>query len=642
MEEKCRHTSVCSIGIISVVSKGESVEKIKTKKYAQFIFPQQRILQKNAKNAISKIRAVFLFLFSLCHVLAQSSPIFAQKFKDMEQSNITPPKKKTERSTAKTLLQHIERIIELAENSKLDADFYKKAKTNINFVAKTMKLTESQAVIFSLFVEKSDSNDISISEIAKYAGCRTIKAIAMMGEIDELEKRRMVRCCREDKTIRYRIPREVIDALQQNKPYQYAPKENLSIDDFFEEIANLFDERYDKELTHEALVGEIKMLLADNLHLSICQQIKEMRFFEYDENAVVLLLLFCHLFVRDNDDSINFYDIERYFEKGDFRYLKSELKDADSELFDLRLIENRNDGGFEDRELFCLTNKAKTELLGELNIKENQAKNKKDMILHSTIAEKKMFYNADESKQISQLADLLAEENFKSVNQRLKNKGMRTGFACLFYGAPGTGKTETVYQIARQTGRDIFMVDISQTKSMWFGESEKRIKEIFERYRLAVKNSEIAPILLFNEADAVIGKRKDVTSGNVAQTENAIQNIILQEMENLEGIMIATTNLTQNLDKAFERRFLYKIEFCKPSLEAKQNIWQSILPDISQNDAERLATRFDFSGGQIENIARKSTVDSIISGQEPAFEVLEDYCRQEKLEKERVRIGFYS
>jgi SpoVK/Ycf46/Vps4 family AAA+-type ATPase len=111
-------------------------------------------------------------------------------------------------------------------------------------------------------------------------------------------------------------------------------------------------------------------------------------------------------------------------------------------------------------------------------------------------------------------------------------------------------------------------------------------------------------------------------------------------MENLDGIMIATTNLTQNLDNAFERRFLYKIEFGKPNLEAKKAIWQSIIPAISTQDADTLASRYDFSGGQIENIARKATIDSIISGREPDFEKLEYYCKNELLTKDRPAIGF--
>ena len=96
------------------------------------------------------------------------------------------------------------------------------------------------------------------------------------------------------------------------------------------------------------------------------------------------------------------------------------------------------------------------------------------------------------------------------MNGNLYPMGMRTGFACLFSGSPGTGKTETARQVAKATGRGIIQVDIADTKSKWFGESEKQIKAVFNRYRAAVKGSDVMPILLFNEADAVIGKRQEL------------------------------------------------------------------------------------------------------------------------------------
>ena len=108
-----------------------------------------------------------------------------------------------------------------------------------------------------------------------------------------------------------------------------------------------------------------------------------------------------------------------------------------------------------------------------------------------------------------------------------------------------------------------------------------------------------------------------------------MQNVILQEMEDFDGILIATTNLTCNLDKAFERRFLYKIEFNKPETEVKAKIWISMLKKLSKKDALHLATHFDFSGGQIENIARKRTVDYILSGRYASLDEIETYCRSE-------------
>lgn len=186
-------------------------------------------------------------------------------------------------------------------------------------------------------------------------------------------------------------------------------------------------------------------------------------------------------------------------------------------------------------------------------------------------------------------------------------------------------------------------VDISETKSKWFGDSEKLIKKVFDRYRFAKKREGIAPILLFNEADAVLGKRMSLgdSRSGPGQTENAIQNIILQEMEELEGILIATTNMTGNLDTAFERRFLYKIEFDKPDTDTKTSIWQSMVSDLSCEDAAVLAKNFDFSGGQIENIARKRMVTGILKGETLALSGIMELCREEELVKTRsTKIGF--
>ena len=154
--------------------------------------------------------------------------------------------------------------------------------------------------------------------------------------------------------------------------------------------------------------------------------------------------------------------------------------------------------------------------------------------------------------------------------------------------------------------------------------------------------SKPAPILLFNEADAIIGIRKQGAQSAVDKMENSIQNIILQEMETLDGIMIATTNLTQNLDTAFERRFLYKIHFEKPDASVRQRLWKSMMPSLSDADAHVLATGYDFSGGQIENITRKATINAILHG-DGANDLahLTEYCNAERLDNNsRRKVGF--
>lgn len=270
----------------------------------------------------------------------------------------------------------------------------------------------------------------------------------------------------------------------------------------------------------------------------------------------------------------------------------------------------------------------------------------KDILEPEKLKVKTLFYSDKVQKQIDMLEESLSQKNLVAMQKRLESKGLPKGVAVLLYGAPGTGKTETVYQLAKRTNRKILHVDISESKSMWFGESEKIIKKIFTNYRKLCKNAERhkenTPILLFNEADALISKRRDVTSGNCAQTENAIQNILLEEIEKLDGIIFATTNLCENMDKAFERRFLFKVEYEKPSLDARKKIWGTKLPELEDKDLEKLADRFDFSGGEIDNIVRKCEMTEIIKGKLPSFTEITELCENERLEKEEreCHMGF--
>lgn len=267
----------------------------------------------------------------------------------------------------------------------------------------------------------------------------------------------------------------------------------------------------------------------------------------------------------------------------------------------------------------------------------------KELIRASGIREKRLFFSPEEQEQLSLVGNVLNEENYRALVDRLEAKSLPRGIAVLLYGEPGTGKTESVMQWARQSGRDIVHVDISASKSMWYGESEKIVKQIFTRYRSICKHSAQKPILLFNEADALFSTRQNLTGrGSTDQTENTIQNIILEEMETLDGILIATTNLVDNLDKAFERRFLFKIRFNKPSVEAKRNIWLDKLPVLTDEQATRLAATYNFSGGEIDNIVRKVTLTEVVDGTAPSWENLIRICSEEKIGRggSSGKIGF--
>ncbi|NLD20933.1 MAG: AAA family ATPase [Bacteroidales bacterium] len=281
----------------------------------------------------------------------------------------------------------------------------------------------------------------------------------------------------------------------------------------------------------------------------------------------------------------------------------------------------------------------------ELFLQEDAEKYKKkdktnDILSVNKIKAKNMFYSPSLKKQIDFLSNSLQQSAFEKLQKRLDEQGMPKGVAAIFYGSPGTGKTETVYQLAKSTGRDVMQVDISEMKSSWYGESQKLVKEVFTKYERLCKKSKRAPILLFNEADAVFSKRMENKGTSVDQTENAIQNIILEQMEILSGILIATTNLEGNLDPAFERRFLFKVKFEKLSTDAKVLIWRDKLPEITSKDAEALANEFDFTGGEIDNIVRKVTMNQVLNDDEYSLAYLKELCSQEHLTKRCGNIGY--
>lgn len=555
---------------------------------------------------------------------------------EIQQKEVLPNIPKTR---ARSILEAFEYIVELAKDSSLDADFFENASVYIKYAARKLKLSSMQTVLLALFVDQSEDSSIRMSDIAAYTGCRTTKILRLSSEIDVLVDKYYLRASHSYNRLTYRVPVDVLKALKKNQPYVHVVEPITGLQSFFDRFNGLMEYMNNDELTHEALLEETEEYLGDIRDSHFARALK--RFGLVNENRLLFIYM-AHLFVENNDDRINFSDINNLYDNDKIpNWCKNELRSRTSELFCCKLIENVNEDGMARSDCFRLTEYAKTDLLSELNLTVN-AKSDCDLIKWDSFPEKKLVYNVSEKKQVMELSSILSAERFSEVQSRLRNVGMRAGFCCLFYGSPGTGKTETVYQVARATGRDILRVDVDKIKSCWVGESEQNMKKVFDKYRNICKSTSLAPILLFNEADAILGVRMEGATRAVDKMENSIQNIILQEMEALEGIMIATTNLTTNLDKAFERRFLYKVEFNRPTVEARAQIWQAMFPALTERDACTLASQFDLSGGEIENISRKYMVNAILSGQDTIdLLLLAELCRNERIgTSTRQRIGF--
>jgi len=538
-----------------------------------------------------------------------------------------------------TLLQAIETLAESSRDSKLSSNYMKSVKNETKFLAKQYGITERQAVLFAVCMDEGPNN-VDYRDIASHLDINRIAVLALASDIDALVHRRILRYRDVKDGDSFDVSVAVIRCLKRNEVYQLPSLKGLDCPAVFELLSQWFEDLGDSAVGPKELSQELQELFDANSKLNFVKKVRQQ---ELCPESELLLVKFCHYLINKNDEDIRFNQMDDVYEgEAAFSRAKGHLRKGTHALQKQKLIEFLCVDGIADNTRFKLTEDAKRDLLAEMNINATEEKivgvfDPKD------ITSKTLFFSDTVGKQVDELKGFFEPERYQAIYERMKQRGFRQGFACLFYGGPGTGKTETAYQLARQTGRAIMMVDVPSIRSKWVGESEKNIKAVFDRYRELVKRNTLAPILLFNEADALICTRMSGAQNAVDKMENTMQNIILQEMENLDGIMIATTNLTENLDPAFERRFLYKIMFEKPDAAVRQKIWQQMIPELNDSDASVLASHYDFSGGQIENIARKHAINSILYGDSTeVLPVLENYCRSEQLSNTvtRKRIGF--
>lgn len=546
---------------------------------------------------------------------------------------------KTKQLSELTILQLMEVLAEKSDDSRLGEEFWNDNGAYAAELASRLLVKPRQSVLLSICLLKGPRR-VDFEDISRHLDISNIRALNYSDDINALVHAKYLKYRDAKEEESFDIPVNVLRALKNNMSLEQPKRSGLTPAGLFDYMWGLYEDLYDSALLAGDLFHELKDLFELNKDLNFVREFNALNLTHYNDWMVLVCL--CNLLVNKDDDEVNYNQIEDlYRSKGDFYDDKAAFRDGSHNLMQLGLVEHACDDGIANTNQIHLTGKAKVILLSDFHIRRSEM-TMNGLIKPEKLTEKTLFYTESNARHVDELRTFLMQDRYTQISARMKESGFRNGFACLFYGSPGTGKTETVYQLARQTGRSIMAVNIPDIKSKWVGESEKNIKEVFDRYRLAVQRSDLAPILLFNEADGILGIRQEGAQHAVDKMENSIQNIILQEIENLDGILIATTNLTQNLDQAFERRFLYKICFERPDAAVREKIWHTMIPSLPAQDCAALASAYDLSGGQMENVARKYSINSILYGNEkPPMDILSDYCKAERLEGSAThKIGF--
>ena len=263
-------------------------------------------------------------------------------------------------------------------------------------------------------------------------------------------------------------------------------------------------------------------------------------------------------------------------------------------------------------------------------------------VLEETKNKNYEFYSLIDSNDIKPIT-----LHYNSLNRKLFNslegiiyskKHTSHSLTTLLFGPSGTGKTEFVYQLAKNTNAILMHADYTKIISKWIGESEKNIKQLFKAYHTLSKETDRPVILLLNEADGLMNKRVAVNQSNDIFS-NQLQAQILELLENFKGVLIATTNIEKNMDKAFERRFLFKSKVDFPSIEVREILVNAspINQRISKAFSEQLI-QSDWSPSQLANCELK--IDLLNELGELNESEIETILLEDGLLKANAKLGF--
>lgn len=512
----------------------------------------------------------------------------------------------------------------------------------IKRLAKTMNLKDQEQVIFLAFIVEAGDNGIAPNKLVELLGMTTFAVIKNKRKIDELIYRGFIFSDTGDGwTSRkvYTCTNAFLKALENNVSFSGKQLENLRIKDFMLELDECMVNDFD--VARKAVLNLAKV----NRQLELVQAIAALDLHPDDE---YILYRFIDVVYINKVNLITEMAISNVY---DFPDLGHELEDriysGKHVLQSLGLLKlgSTLDGVAEHSLVFTQKGLKLVELTGvKLQTRQTPANER----AFADIPERELYFNQEMQVQVDTLMRLFNQEEFSRIQERMRERNMHTGVCCLLSGEPGTGKTELAMQLCRKTERNLIKVDVTDIMDKYVGESEKNVKAVFKKYEDMVaycKSQEVhVPVLLLNECDQILSVRRHVNT-SVDQMQNSLQNLILEFMEETQGIIICTSNLMNNdLDPAYERRFLYKIHFTNGDAQQRFRVLKYMLrtEQVDDETVERIANEFPYSPGQFENISRKAITSMILSGEEISYDMLRDICEHERIRKvvKHRKIGF--
>jgi SpoVK/Ycf46/Vps4 family AAA+-type ATPase len=503
-----------------------------------------------------------------------------------------------------------------------------------------------ESIVLSVLVIRYETKSmISEHEITNFLwNVLMISRREVRNTLRELKRLSLVTNFKETSEIYWYPSRNVVDAIDKNSIDFFKALRPIGLEKILDYWVNTILEPM--HIQTDEIEEALEECKSNNANINLIKYIENLSIFQSGHEAACLMSICSRSLFSSRPFNIAYFEQKSLFSRYHLATLRQSIHDGEWKPMKDNYVKITGGRITRDEVRLELTDKGFQFFLKEIDakllkiLKQKNCHTSTPLIQPKEIQKIELQFNANFHEEIQKIETLLNLKNFKLFQSQFERTSRMRGITCLLYGPPGCGKTEFVLQLAKKTKRPIMQVQVTDYISKWVGDSETNLKRIFNDYRLQVEKSNVIPILFLNECDQIIGRRINIRD-SVDQMNNALQNILLEELETFPGILIGTSNLVENMDPAFERRWIYKIEFEAPDKSTQMKIWQTAIPEIDGNILENITTQFNLSPAQINNVVKRLQIEKIILPEKKLEDQIIQLCKTETFKTStKTAIGF--